>query len=89
MSVAYQLNSQRFETMLRLQLCAIYSQLHKHKAAFEQAELSAQTAHSAILGKHALLSFLVNKEKNISKVKEAEDDQMQQLTFETELVFHN
>ena len=35
MSAAYQLNLQRFETMLRLQLCAIYSQLHKHKAALE------------------------------------------------------
>ena len=75
--------------MLRLQLCAIYSQLHKHKAAFEQAELSAQTAHSAIMGKHALLSFLVNKEKIMGQLREAEDEQMQQLTFETELVFQN
>ncbi len=48
--------------MLRLQLCAIYSQLHKHKAALEQAELSAQTAHAVLLDKHALLCFISDKE---------------------------
>lgn len=64
MSAAYQLNEQRFETMLRLQLCAIYSQLHKHKAALEQAELSSQTAHSVVVGKHGLLNFLIQKEQH-------------------------
>jgi hypothetical protein len=44
----------------------------------EQAELSAQTAHSVVVGKHALLSFLVQKEQN-------EENEL--VGFDSELVF--
>ncbi len=44
-SAAFHMHRLRFEIALRLQLCAIFSQLHKHKNALEQAELAVQLSH--------------------------------------------
>ena len=36
-SISTRIHKLKFECRLHLQLCAIYSQLHKHKDAYEQA----------------------------------------------------
>lgn len=44
-SISTRIHKLKFECRLHLQLCAIYSQLHKHKDAYEQAQEGVRLAH--------------------------------------------
>jgi hypothetical protein len=67
-------------------LCAIYSQLHKHKAALEQAEISAQISHNIIQGKIALLTYLIKK---TAIERELAEEVPANMSLANELSFYN
>ena len=47
----------KVEVRLRLQFCAILSQLHRHKDAFEQAEEGIKLAHLIVRDKIAICRY--------------------------------
>jgi hypothetical protein len=47
-SIANRIQKLKLETRMHLQLCAIYSQLHRHKNALEQALYGIQVAHLVV-----------------------------------------
>ena len=51
----------KMETKLRLQFCAILSQLHRHKEAFEQALEGIKLAHLIVRDKISLCHFFARK----------------------------
>lgn len=48
---------------LRMQYCAILSQIHKHKEALEQARESVRISHQLINDLKQLCSFYVKREE--------------------------
>ena len=56
-SIAMRIYKLKLEAKLRLQFCAILSQLHRHKEAFEQAQEGIKVAHLIIRDKISLCQF--------------------------------
>ena len=53
----------KIECRLHLQLCAIYSQLHRHKNAYEQAEIGVKLAHLIVRDQLAVCHFFAKKQE--------------------------
>jgi len=60
-SVSARIHKLKFECRLRLQLCAIYSQLHRHKDAYEQAQQGVRLAHVVVRDQLAVCHFFIRK----------------------------
>lgn len=60
-SISARIHKMKFECRLHLQLCAIYSQLHRHKDAYEQAEMGVQIAHVIVRDQLAVCHFFARK----------------------------
>ena len=55
---------------LKLQYCAILSQIHRHKDALEQAREGVKICHQMVTDMHDLCNFYVNREKINQAYKE-------------------
>ena len=60
-SISSRIHKLKFECRLHLQLCAIYSQLHRHKDAYEQAEEGVRLAHVVVRDQLAICHFFSRK----------------------------
>lgn len=60
-SISSRIHKLKFECRLHLQLCAIYSQLHRHKDAFEQAEEGVRIAHVVVRDQLAVCHYFSKK----------------------------
>ena len=72
-SVSTRIHKLKFECRLHLQLCAIYSQLHRHKDAYEQALEGVKLAHLVVRDQLAICYFFTRKsefEKETTSARE-------------------
>jgi len=60
-SISTRIHKLKFECRLHLQLCAIYSQLHKHKDAYEQAKEGVRLAHVIVRDQLAVCHYFMKK----------------------------
>ena len=60
-SISQRINKLKFECRLHLQLCAIYSQLHRHKDAYEQAQEGVRISHFIVRDQLAICHFFQRK----------------------------
>lgn len=72
-SVAQRMKKLQLEAKIRMQLCALFSQLHQHVDALEQAQKSVKLTHLLIQDMLALCEFYVDKQK-VAKASILEDD---------------
>jgi len=56
-----------------MQLCALFSQLHHHVDALEQAKKSVKLTHLLMKDMHALCDFYIQKNK-IMKERSGDDE---------------
>ena len=73
------------ECKLRMQQCALLSQLHRHKDAFDQAKMSIKLVHMMFKDLAALCAFFLQKstdeeleliEDHLQQRNEGSDDQL-------------
>lgn len=62
-SIAKRMKLMKQEARIRIQLCALFSQLHQHKDALEQAKLSTKLIHGLIKDLLALCNFYSKKKQ--------------------------
>lgn len=72
-SISSRIHKLKFECRVHLQLCAIYSQLHRHKDAYEQAEEGVRIAHLIVRDQLAVCHFFAKK-MEFEKEKDGKDD---------------
>ena len=60
-SISGRIHKMKIECRLHLQLCAIYSQLHRHKMAFEQAETGVRIAHLVVRDQLTICRYFASK----------------------------
>ena len=60
-TIARRIKLMQQEARIRIQLCALFSQLHQHKDALEQAKLSTKLIHWLIKDLHSLWDFYTKK----------------------------
>jgi tetratricopeptide (TPR) repeat protein len=67
-SIAKRMKIMQQEARIRIQLCALFSQLHQHKDALEQARMSTRLIHGLIKDLLALCEFYTKKKHVKEKV---------------------
>lgn len=60
-TIATRMKFMQQEARIRIQLCALFSQLHQHKDALEQARMSTRLTHALIKDLLALCDFYTKK----------------------------
>lgn len=60
-SIAKRMKFMQQEARIRIQLCALFSQLHNHKEALEQAKMSTRLVHGLVKDLLALCDFYTKK----------------------------
>lgn len=69
-SIAQRMKKLRIECKLRMQLCAILSQLHRHCDALEQAKGAVRLSHQLIKDLNALCDYFIQKERSREQYEE-------------------
>ena len=72
-SIAQRMKKMQHESKIRMQLCALFSQLHQHVDALEQAKKSVKLTHLLIKDMHSLCYFYQEKQR----VLKSPDDESQ------------
>ena len=72
-SIAQRMNLMQKECKIRMQLCALLSQLHKHKDALKQARKSVSMIHLLIKDLKTLCCYYIRKQEAKEEAKEDQD----------------
>ena len=73
-SISGRIHKLKIQCRLHLQLCAIYSQLHRHKMAYDQAKIGVKIAHLIVRDQLSVCRYFASKVEFENEIKTQEKE---------------